>query len=332
MNVLSLFDGLSCGQVALNRLGIKDYTYYASEIDKYAIQVTQHNYPNTIQLGNVEDWRKWDIDWSKIDLVTSGFLCQSWSMSGKQMGDRDPRGRLFWTMLDIIKTVKLHNPKATYLIENVKMKKEFEGYITYHTEQALGKTEKYLINSALVSAQNRKRYYWTNIPNVSQPKDKGILLCDIIESGMVDRDKSFVIAANYFKGGNLKQYFEKHRRQLVFIGSIVGRRINPETGKRDDYNNSIPIKQRLEVNQSGKSGCLTTVQKDNVVVYKDLSYRKLTPLECERLQTIPDNYTLVKDKSGKQLVSNSQRYKMLGNAWTVAIIVHILKNFLTNPN
>lgn len=267
MNVLSLFDGMSCGQIALDRLGIKVDQYHASEIDKYAIQVAKKNYPNTIHLGDVTQWEEWDIDYSSIDLVTGGFPCQAWSMAGKQLGDRDERGMLFWTMLDIMKTVLKANPKAYFLIENVKMKKEFEEYITQHTQEALGDVDKILINSNQVSAQSRSRYYWTNIRGIQQPEDKGIVLKDILEDGYVDRDKAHCIDANYFKGGNLKSYFEKHRRQLVFI----------------------------EPNQ----------------------WRKLTPLECERLQTVPEGYT--------EGVSNTQRYKMLGNGWTVDVICHILK-------
>ena len=180
MNVLSLFNGFSGGKLALETLGVEIGTYYSSEIDKYANQATQAMFPDSIQLGSVTEWREWDVDWSSIDLVTGGFPCQAWSMAGKQLGDKDERGMLFWTMLDIMKHVKHYNPKADFLIENVKMKKEFEEYITTHTENALGHVHKILINSTLVSAQNRNRYYWTSFA-VEQPEDKGILLKDIIE-------------------------------------------------------------------------------------------------------------------------------------------------------
>lgn len=342
MNALSLFDGMSCGQIALNRIGIKPNKYYAAEIDKYAIKVTQANYPNTIQLGDVTKWREWDIDWSSIDLVTGGFPCQAWSMAGKQLGDKDERGALFWTTLDIMSEVLKHNPSAKYLLENVKMKKEFEQYITHHTEQALGKVNKHLINSALVSAQNRQRYYWTNIEGVEQPDDKGILLADILEddgSGCIKShgewkekvDKPQCIDANYHKG------VDNHgQRTMVYRpATITGRRIN-DRGVRDDYNKSVPITQCLQVkHKSKKAPCLTTVEKDCLVstnepgryldAYNrsDLHYRKLTPIECERLQTVPDNYTAH--------VSNTQRYKMLGNGWTVDVIAHIFKE-LKNDN
>jgi site-specific DNA-cytosine methylase len=148
--------------------------------------------------------------------------------------------------------------------------------------------------------------YWTNLP-VEQPEDKGILLGDIIECGQVDREKSHCLDANYFKGGNLKTYFEKHRRQLVFGGAWRGR-----------YNPDGSTSQQLELRYDNKTNSLTTVQKDNVAVYpKELQWRKLTVTECERLQTVPEGYTAH--------VSNTQRYKMLGNGMTVDVIAHILK-------
>lgn len=294
MNVLSLFDGMSCGQIALNRIGKTPAKYYAAEIDKYAITVTQANYPNTIQLGSVLDWQSWDIDWSSIDLVTGGFPCQAWSVAGKQQGDKDERGMLFWTMLDIMKTVMAHNPNAHFLIENVKMKKDFEQYITYHTEQALGVVHKHLINSALVSAQNRNRYYWTNIEGVTQPEDKGIVLRDVLEDVETDREKSYCSDANYHKGASVEQYESKCRRQLVF-----------------------KKKSQTILSTIYKENAKSMIKRDKMglVVGDGLTYRKLTPLECERLQTVPDNYT--------NHVSNTQRYKMIGNGWTVDVIAHI---------
>ena len=325
MNVLSLFDGMSCGQIALNKIGIKPAKYYAAEIDKYAIQVTQANYPNTIQLGSVTDWRDWDVNWSSIDLVSGGFPCQAWSMAGKQLGDKDERGMLFWVMLDIMKHAKSHNPKIKFLIENVKMKKEFEEYITHHTEQALGEVSKVLINSALVSAQNRNRYYWTNW-NVEHPEDKGIFLKDIIESGLVDRDKSYCIDANYWKGTTVEQYINKARRQLVFELPVAFTERRTEEAKkirkefRQKYGRDFSPRRGKELiaRVDGKMNCLTATysMKEHTIIDEKINYRKLTPTECERLQTVPDNYT--------NHVSNTQRYKMLGNGWTVDVIAHIL--------
>jgi DNA-cytosine methyltransferase len=339
MKILSLFDGISCCRVALNRADIPVDTYYASEIDKYAITVAQKNFPGTIQLGDVTKWKSWDIDFASIDIVTAGFPCQAWSVAGKQLGDRDERGALFWTTLDIISHIKKLNPKVIFMLENVKMKREFEEYISHHTEQALGRVNKYLINSALVSAQNRQRYYWTNIEGVKQPEDRGILLRDIIEDGEVDRNKSHCLDASYFKGGNLKSYFEKHRRQLVFkeksqtilatiykenaksmikrnkSGLLVfnysssGRGSGVVEGRFSDAEKALTLTATGYSNRS-----LSAVMQD----FDDFKWRKLTPLECERLQTLPDNYT-----AG---ISDTQRYKCLGNGWTVDVIAHIFKN------
>lgn len=249
MIYLSLFNGISAGRLAADRSGMKFDKYYVAEIDKWANKVSERHYPDNIQLGDVTKWREWDIDWSQVSLVTAGFPCQAWSTAGKQMGDKDPRGALFWTTLEIIGNVLKHNPDAKFMLENVKMKKEFEEYITHHTEQALGGVTKTLINSSLVSAQNRNRYYWTNF-EVTQPDNRGVYLKDILVDNFVtDRDKSYCIDANYFKGGNPDQYFNKSRRQIVFCGEV-------------------------EVMDVGKMNSLTTVQKDNVVVYRPCEARE----------------------------------------------------------
>ena len=206
--VLSLFDGMSCGQIALERAGIPVKAYYASEIDKYAIQITQKNYPNTVQLGDIECWKEWKLP--KIDLILAGSPCQGFSKSGKGLNFDDPRSRLFFVFCDILAYYYGRNPDLKFLLENVKMKKEWQEVITDRM-----KTEPVMINSALVSAQNRERLYWANW-TITQPEDKGIYLKDIVEHGEVDRLKSYTIDANYFKGGNPKSYFEKGRRQLVF--------------------------------------------------------------------------------------------------------------------
>jgi len=338
MNTLSLFNGMSVGRMALEALGITG-TYYSSEVDKYAIQASNALYPDTVQLGDVTKWREWDIDWSSIDLVTGGFPCQPWSMAGEQLGDRDERGMLFWVMLDIMKHVKLHNPDADFMIENVKMKKEFEQYITTHTENALGHVHKILINSALVSAQNRNRYYWTSFP-VEQPKDRGILLKDIIEhdvdekfelsAAKIDRvlnakrGKGFFYDRSFGKIGTIIAEYGKLPTDAPYIkcGSMIGRKINPETGKRDDYNPNLKAEQRIEVRNNEKTGTLTTVQKDNLVISAN-KYRKLTPRECMRLQTIPEHHIDTLLGAG---ISNTQLYKMTGNAWTREVVKHILNS------
>lgn len=319
MNVLSLFDGISAGRVALERAGIEVTNYYASEIDKYAIQIAQGNYADTQQLGDINQWTSWGLP--KIDLLIGGSPCQGFSFAGKQLNFNDPRSALFFKFVEVLK----HYVPKYFMLENVVMKQEYQDAIS----EALG-VQPIMINSALLSAQTRKRLYWTNIPNIEQPEDLGIYVKDILEDGYADRDKAHCIDANYCKGGNLKSYFEKHRGQLVFdeppyIATILGRRVN-ERGVRDDYNKDIKPRQYVEQRHTGKSNCLTTVQKDNVVIYEPLTqrtpvaevkYRKLTPIECERLQTFPDNYT--------NFASNTQRYKALGNSWTVDVIAHIFK-------
>ncbi|HHR6163817.1 TPA: DNA (cytosine-5-)-methyltransferase [Providencia alcalifaciens] len=365
MIYLSLFNGISAGRLALSRAEIEFDKYYIAEIDKFANKVSEFHYPDNIQLGDVNGWRDWSIDWSSVGLVTAGFPCQSWSLAGKQKGDKDERGKLFWVTLDIMSHVLDKNPHAKFMLENVKMKKEFEEYITLHTENALGKVFKTLINSALVSAQNRNRYYWTNFP-VSQPSDKGLLLKDVIEDDYIsDRDKSYCIDANYSKGANPSQYFNKSRRQLVFGGAVRGRYIVDGIRQDNKMKTAGMTTQRLEVREDGKTNTLTTVQKDNVVVfttrsynrknklgneiqkaftitasdyrglnrnqnqncvvYGDDDYRKLTPTECARLQTFPDGWC-------ENIISNSQSYKAYGNAWTIDVIKHIFECMKNHDN
>ena len=260
--VLSLFDGISGTQVALDRNGVKVGKYYASEIDRFAMSITHKNFPKTEMLYDINNWQDWDIDWSSIDLVVGGFPCQAWSNAGLKQGDKDPRGMLFWTMLDVMKKVLSNNPQAKFLMENVRMKKEFEDYITFHTEEALGKVNKHLINSALVSAQNRKRFYWTNIEGIDQPEDQGLVLADILIDGCVDRDKSYCIDANYHKGGNPKSYFEKGRRQLVFDRPCELRDFDSKA-QCHHVANATDIKGNESIKRvyadSGKSPTLTTM-------------------------------------------------------------------------
>jgi DNA (cytosine-5)-methyltransferase 3A len=382
MNVLSLFDGISCGRVALERAGIKVDTYYASEIDKYAIKITQKNYPDTIQLGDVNN-----IDFTqfigKIDLLLGGSPCQDLSIAKQnRQGLKGERSKLFWKYVEALNIVK---PKW-FIFENVaSMKKADKDIIT----KELG-VEPIMIDSALVSAQQRKRLYWTNIPGIEQPEDKHIYLQDILESEYTDRLKSYCIDASYFKGTNLEQYLEKKRRQIVFekpfkvgqfnsggqgdrVYAIEGKSVTlsangggrgAKTGlylipveydrknkigkelekaitlmasdwrglnrnqkqnavvccvaQRGRYNDDGEIEQQYELRFDGKTNTLTTVQKDNMAWnIEEMYIRKLTPLECERLQTLPDNYT--------EGISNTQRYKCIGNGWTVDVIVHILK-------
>jgi DNA-cytosine methyltransferase len=338
---------MSCGQIALDHLGIKVKNYFAAEIDKYAIKVAQANYPDMIHLGDVRnvqtsgDHLMDEFECGhKIDLLIGGSPCQGFSFAGQQLNFDDPRSKLFFEYVRLLKALK---PKY-FLLENVRMKKESMDVIT----EMLG-VEPVAINSNLVSAQNRHRLYWTNIPMDGIPEDRGIVLSDILEDGCTDRDKSHCIDANYFKGGNLKSYFEKHRRQLVFSGeglAHVGdaaeydhyknsqiKRVYHPDGKAPTLlasagGNSEPkILQKgrgwnkggLKA-QNGKTPTLSTSswQHNNHLTYDEgMTWRKLTPLECERLQTVPEGYTAH--------VSNTQRYRMLGNGWTVEVIKHIMK-------
>ena len=446
MNVLSLFDGMSCGRIALDRLGIEVDTYYASEIDKYAIAVAKENYPDTIHVGDITQLDP--KDFQDIDLVLAGSPCQGFSFAGKQLAFDDPRSALFFEFIRLLKAIK---PKY-FLLENVRMKQQYIDVITQQVSECYpdhegndlfdSKIEPILINSALLSAQSRQRLYWTNIPGITQPEDLGIVLKDILEDEVEEHylagknllenyqggnqlnpnyksqantihdknKKSGVICAGthgYANGyvetkpkqvgkvkdggqgnriystdgksstlsaqsggtaGNGNTLIETKPKQVGIASDINGhdilKRVYSPEGKSPTLNtmgggnrepkvaveNRIvvdPERKRLiiaEANEKGytiiedgdcfdinypnsktrrgrkmkyKCNALTPSAQE-YMHFKDLTWRKLTPLECERLQTVPDNYTAS--------VSNTQRYKMLGNGWTVEVICHILKN------
>lgn len=396
MNVLSLFDGMSCGMIALDRLGIKVDNYYASEIDKYAIQVSQANYPDIVQVGDIT---KLDLSTlPKIHLVMGGSPCQGFSFAGKQLAFDDPRSALFF---EFQKAISYLQPKY-FLLENVKMKKEYLDIISEY----MG-VEPIFINSSLVSAQSRQRYYWTNIPNVEQPEERGIVLRDILEDQPSENpvkhternrrhlkqldEKSLCMTATMYKGaGNngmalvpqklvddtndlpeksqtiKSQYYKSSKanfersgtfhatgipQKLVsdkpqHIGTAVDvnghdilKRVYSPDGKsptvntmgggnrepkvvvgayRGRYNKDGSTSQKLELRKDEKTNTITTVQKDNVLTKDEVYWRKLTPLECMRLQTVQDDYLMP--------VSNTQKYKLLGNGWNIETICHILKN------
>ena len=280
MNVLSLFDGMSCGQIALDRIGKKVDNYYASEIDKYAISVTQENFPDTVQLGSVTEisykdgiltTENGEFNVGKIDLVMGGSPCQSFSRVGDGSGF-DGKSKLFWDYVRIMKEV---NPKY-FLLENVVMKQEWEDVIT----EAMG-VKPFPFNSKLISAQNRPRIFWTNIEGFVLPDDKGLVIEDVINC---------TFSAEY------PNYLD-----LKFSGKV---------------------RKDMVKNQNSKASCLTAsmykgqissfCKNDHGEIYK------YTPKDCEILQTVPLDYT--------SKVSNTQRYKMLGNGWTVDAIGHIFKN------
>ena len=419
INVLSLFDGMSCGQLALKKAGIKVNQYFASEIDKHAIKVTQSNFPDTIQLGDVTEINAKDLP--KIDLLIGGSPCQGFSFAGKQLAFDDERSKLFF---EFIRLKDELNP-TYFFLENVKMKKEYETVISQFL-----KIGPVTINSALVSAQNRVRLYWTNINlktfglfndlkcGVPQPKDKGILLKDILENDVPEKyylsDKmlnyfenraanfnngkvnirketgkattltssmaSCDISDNFIKVDTRLQVAKNQDKSNCFTAGgnsgglhsdmdiicVAMRGRNPDNPS--DRQNGSPTEQRLEPKKDGKTNCLTSVSKDNLVLQRvggisindrgirphrgdkkktgiselgTIIYdnqktdthltnhvqkficgnrlRRLTPLECERLQTVPDNYT--------NEVSDTQRYRMLANGWTVDVIAHFF-NYL----
>lgn len=385
--VLSLFDGMSCGQIALNKLGIIPEKYYASEVDKYAIQITQKNFPNTIQLGDVNNYGMWELipefSWDGIDLLIGGSPCQDLSIAKQDRKGLDgERSGLFWRYVEILRKAK---PKY-FLLENVASMRDKDRDII---SEILG-VKPIMINSALMSAQQRKRYYWTNIW-VTQPNDRKIFLKDIIESGLATENKGYALTTRY-SGYTFPHDFEKHKKSGIFEPIPCVMRTYPR--KKID---GVQRVTRPEIKHDGKAHSLTSVDKDAMVMFQlprgknnggmhldksptitsnsweynnlvmsskplkigningsdsqcnrvysvrgksvslsanggglgaktglykidlpdgDYYVRKLTPLECERLQTVPEGYT--------EGVSNTQRYKMLGNGWTVDVIAHIL--------
>ena len=395
MNVLSLFDGLSAGRIALDRLNIKVDNYYASEVDKYAIKVAKHNYPDIQHLGDVTKISELDLELLEpIDILIGGSPCQGFSVAGKMKGSSTKCGiditsleqylelkeqefefegqsYLFWEYVRILRLLK---PKYFFL-ENVRVIKK---WLPMFNEAMC--VDEYFINSALVSAQNRQRYYWTNLPNLTQPKDKGIVIADILEDEvdekyyLSDDQCSKLIKSASKHQGNTKLLFhrENFRRSLqvydksgkteclntctgggrgVYVLDVNGKVYETKTGtilasyyKRNGGENfggnpflivpEATKKGYIEVkdgqcfdyavpssssrrgrDMSDKSNALLT--SNQFMRYEHPRVRKLTPLECERLQTIPCNYT--------NIVSNSQRYKMIGNSWTIDVICHIFE-------
>ncbi|HQV79191.1 MAG TPA: DNA (cytosine-5-)-methyltransferase [Chitinophagales bacterium] len=318
-NVLSLFDGMSCGQIALQRAGIKVENYFASEIDKYAIQVAKHNYPNTKHIGSVVDVKGSDLP--QIDLLIGGSPCQGFSFAGKQLNFDDPRSKLFF---EFVRLKNECNP-TYFLLENVKMKKEHEDIITEY----LG-VKPIAINSELFSAQDRKRIYWTNINFKALPTENKLTVEDILEDEVdvkyyIEPKRSVVICENEVKkrkiafiGSNSQgnRIYNIHGKSVCLCGEGGG--LGAKTGL---YALPCLTPDRLEKRQNGRrfkpsnSKFYTLTAMDKHGILTDNFIRKLTPIECERLQTVPDNYT--------KIASDNQRYRMLGNGWTVDVIAHI---------
>ena len=369
MIILNLFSGMGCDIMAHSRTNLPPITkVYHADVDKYSVAVDRFLHPQVIQLGDVTKIKGSDI--GHVDLILGGSPCQGFSFSGKQLAFDDPRSKLFFEFVRILEELRVINPKIHFLLENVKMKKEFRDVITKYLD-----VHPIELDSALDSAQSRKRLYWASWGIMPQI-DKGIVLSDILEDfGQADLvgkqgkvllkeniEKASCLLARDYKGfGNQGQTGVRcievgqaeeikghdvirrvyspngksptlntmgggNREPKVAIGAFRGRYL--VDGKRQDHKMKTKglTTQRLEVRGDSKSNTLTTVQKDNVVVNEDIRWRALTPIECERLQTVEDNATLYGiDENGKQItISKTQRYKMLGNGWCVDTIAHIL--------
>ena len=310
---------MSCGQIALERVGIKIDNYYASEIDKFAIEVTQHNYPDTIQLGDVNNLDIWDLP--QIDLLIGGSPCQGFSVAGKQLNFKDPRSKLFFKFVDALKKFK---PKY-FLLENVRMKKEYLDIISKILD-----VDAININSKLVSAQLRNRYYWTNIPNITQPKDKNIKLQDILEYGYTDREKARCILESESRplkepGRMLKRYISTGFTTLIYKDKELFLKVKNATKKGYvlvKNNEGIDLSFPTSKTRRGRlmRDKIHTIPKTNndYFLFKDGDLRYFTQRELERCQTLPDGYT--------DILSRNKAAGVIGNGWTVDTIAHILKN------
>jgi site-specific DNA-cytosine methylase len=281
MNVVSLFNGMNTGRQALENVGIKVNKYYSSEIKPYAIELTQHHFPDTIQVGDVTKWREWDIDWSSIDLVLSGSPCQDLSSIGKRTGINGSKSSLFFVFVEILEHIKSLNPKVLFFQENVGSASKFDVGIMSRT---LG-VYPCRINSSLLTAQLRDRYYWSNIKtkqdgmfgdiitDIPQPKDKGILLKDIITSGNVDRLKSVCLIERYIGAiPKSDEAIQRHLKNRVDFGSYS-------------------------------------------IVNENEKLRAFNKIEMCRLQGFPDNYC--------DILSDEKAGSLLGDGWTLPIIEHI---------
>lgn len=300
-NVLSCFDGISCAQLALQRAGILYMNYYASEIDKFAISVTQTHFPQTIQVGNIKELKP--DNFSNIDLMIGGFPCQSFSISGKKLYFEDKRGELFFDLVRLKNTIQ---PKY-FLFENVKMRSDIRSAIS-----TLMGCEAIEINSNLFTAQNRKRLYWTNISIGPFVVDSSVYLKDILET-KVRSGESIKL-----KRPLSKQLIMGENPQVL----TEARTESAKTERRNNLQNGFDYCSRSNkeyvLRTDGKANTVTTSEFENILFDKQI--RTLTPIECERLQGLPDNYT--------HLLSNKQRYKSIGNGFTVPVIAHILKGIM----
>lgn len=358
INVFSAFDGMSCGQIALKGLDINVSEYYASEIDKFAIEQTQHNFPATTQLGDIRNIKAKDLP--KIDLFLGGSPCQGFSFAGKQLAFDDPRSKLFFEFVRLWNEIKEINPDAKFLLENVNMKRnelriisEYMGVFPVN------------INSNLVSAQNRNRWYWTNIrtkdvglfselwSDIPQPKDRKILLKDILQPENEIEDKYYIKnpkvgfegldinkKSNNLRSGGACTQSKKHNYDIIKVDKKLNKKSDQNKagcltggghsgGNHSDMDIICINTRKAEGTQSFQQNRIYSAKGKvpaicstlaNLKITNNYALRRLTPTECARLQTIPSWY--------KWIVSNSQIYKMLGNGWTVDVTKHILSFFV----
>ena len=334
MNVLSLFNGMNTGRKALENVGIKVNNYYSSEIKPYAIELTQHHFPDTIQVGDVTKWREWDIDWQTIDLVLSGSPCQDLSASGKRAGINGKKSSLFFTFVEILEHIKSLNPKILFLQENVGSASKLDVGIM---SRALG-VYPVRINSSLVTAQLRDRYYWSNIriketmfdvvTDIPQPKDKGIMFKDIITSGEVEINKHTCLKESDSRPPT-SQTALKHRNDTTGMITLIYEynnelRVKTNTLKGFDVvteNDCIDLSFPTSTTRrgrvtKGKSPCLME-SSNNLYSYKDGIVRTVNKVEMCRLQGFPDDYC--------DILTTAKAGSLLGDGWTLPIIEHIFK-------
>lgn len=300
ITVVSLFDGISSGMMALKRAEIAVCEYYASEISEVAIKQSVDNFPDIKQVGDVRGWRDWGIDWSLVDLILSGSPCKGFSLAGRQAGFCDEYSNLFQYFIEIRDHALEANPKCKFLMENVNMKIEY-----LNTLSDIVGVQPININSNTLSAQNRNRFYWSNIDGITQPAPLSIMLEDIVDVWDCKYNLKTPIEGIDFRGTSKTSLYPNRR---IWCAASRGRTIDGVYG------------QRMEINGSGRSNALTTVQKDNHVVMVEsgsvIGVRKLTGNECRKLQTIPDYYRFS--------CSENQQIKLCGHGWTIDVIAHIL--------
>ena len=288
-NVLSLFDGKSSGRTACDLAGIGVNKYYSCEIDKYANIVSNAMYPHIIRLGDILNWREWDIDWASIDLILAGSPCQGFSFAGKQLAFDDPRSALFFVFVDILNHIKSFNPDVEFMLENVKMKTEYVNIISDKVE-----AETIIINSNLVSAQNRQRNYWCNW-GVPQPDDREIYWPDIMLNNATD--------CMYYSLGAFNWLFKDDKRAAKYFQYSINTKVKMqmiEASHHKGYSNQ----RCFGINDNGLT-------------------RYIHPVECFRAQTVPEHLI---DKILTCGVSNTQLYKIAGNGWTDEVIAHNIRH------